>query len=52
MSNEKLTSHSILGVVGDVRREMSGHHYAEVSDQEEEDQSLCQLSSRFALYLV
>ena len=35
MSNEKLTSHSILGVVGDVRREMSGHHYAEVSEQEE-----------------
>ena len=51
MSNEKLTSHSILGVVGDVRREMSGHHYAEVSDHEE-DQSLCQLSSRFALSLV
>lgn len=24
------TRHSIIGVVGDVRREMSGHHYAEV----------------------
>ena len=23
-------SHSIVGIVGDVRREMSGHHYAEV----------------------
>jgi len=24
------TPHSIVGVVGDVRREMGGHHYAEV----------------------
>ena len=25
------TPHSIIGVVGDVRREMMGHHYAEVT---------------------
>merc|ERR1712235_163170 len=27
---ETIKAHSIVGVVGDVRREMSGHHYAEV----------------------
>ena len=27
---EPIKAHSIVGVVGDVRREMSGHHYAEV----------------------
>ena len=27
---QNFVSHSIIGVVGDVRREMSGHHYAEV----------------------
>ena len=28
--DQVITRHSIIGVVGDVRREMSGHHYAEV----------------------
>ena len=28
---QNFVSHSIIGVVGDVRREMSGHHYAEVT---------------------
>ena len=27
---QNFVSHSIIGVVGDVRREMGGHHYAEV----------------------
>merc|ERR1711953_636291 len=27
---QNFVSHSIIGVVGDVRREMGGHHYAEI----------------------
>ena len=37
---QNFVSHSIIGVVGDVRREMSGHHYAEVLKSKPQIQDL------------
>ena len=40
---QNFVSHSIIGVVGDVRREMSGHHYAEVLQSKPQIQDLYNL---------